>query len=297
MNARERFLAISHFEKPDRVPVIGGARRATLERWRKEGMPPDVDVATYFNLDRGVEEITAYPGEGFEWDATNLNAIDLGPVPPFEVRILEQSERYRVWIDSLGIKQRGFRADWENGWMGFATREFLEFPVKNREDFLKMRERYSPHTPGRYPKRWEELKQRWKDRDYPLGISLRGPFWWTRDMMGLHRMLLDFYRNPTLIHEIMDLCAEFQVDVLRKALDEIDPPPDQACFSEDMAYKAGPMISPKMVREFMLFPYKRMTSFLRRHGVDTIIVDSDGNVNALIPVWLEAGFNGITPAR
>jgi uroporphyrinogen decarboxylase len=50
-----------------------------------------------------------------------------------------------------------------------------------------------------------------------------------------------------------------------------------------------------MYREFMLEPLKRVVRVLRSHGVDTIIVDSDGNNDVLIPLWLEAGVNGLRP--
>jgi uroporphyrinogen-III decarboxylase len=297
VNARERFLETAHFGKPDWVPIGGGGpRKATLERWWKEGMPTDVSPSDYFKFDKA-EGISSYPGAGIEWHPENLRSVNLGPIPSFDMKILEQTDRYRVWTDHLGIKQRGFRADWDDGWSGFATREFLEFPVKNREDFLKVKKRYDPKSPGRYPQEWESLKRDLRDRDYPLGISLRGPFWWTREMMGLHAMLKGFYYDPDLIHEIMDFCAEFQIEALHRALNEIDPPPDSATISEDMAYKWGPMISPKMVREFMLSPYRRATGFLRDHNVDIIIVDSDGNIEPLIPVWLEAGINGVSPCE
>jgi hypothetical protein len=39
MNPRERFLAIAEFGKPDMVPVSGGPRKATLERWHDEACP------------------------------------------------------------------------------------------------------------------------------------------------------------------------------------------------------------------------------------------------------------------
>lgn len=45
----------------------------------------------------------------------------------------------------------------------------------------------------------------------------------------------------------------------------------------------------------MLSPYRRVTDFLRGHGVDIIFVDSDGNIDELIPLFLEAGINGIFP--
>jgi uroporphyrinogen decarboxylase len=45
----------------------------------------------------------------------------------------------------------------------------------------------------------------------------------------------------------------------------------------------------------MLGPLTRVTDALRAHGVDTIIVDSDGNNDSLIPLWLEAGVTGLRP--
>jgi uroporphyrinogen decarboxylase len=62
-----------------------------------------------------------------------------------------------------------------------------------------------------------------------------------------------------------------------------------------MAGKAGPLCSPATYREFCLQPLKRVTDLLHRHGVHTIIVDSDGNNDALIPLWLEAGVTGLRP--
>jgi uroporphyrinogen decarboxylase len=50
-----------------------------------------------------------------------------------------------------------------------------------------------------------------------------------------------------------------------------------------------------MYREFSLPPLKRVVEMLRTHGVDIIIVDSDGNNDVLIPLWLEAGVNGLRP--
>ena len=38
--------------------------------------------------------------------------------------------------------------------------------------------------------------------------------------------------------------------------------------------------------------YKKITDYLRGHGIDIITVDSDGNINELIPLWLELGVNG-----
>jgi uroporphyrinogen decarboxylase len=64
---------------------------------------------------------------------------------------------------------------------------------------------------------------------------------------------------------------------------------------EDMAYKSGPMISPTMFRKFIMPRYRQLTDLLRSHGIDMIIVDTDGNVNQLIPLWIECGVNASWP--
>ncbi len=62
-----------------------------------------------------------------------------------------------------------------------------------------------------------------------------------------------------------------------------------------MAYKSGPLISPAMVRKFMMPRYRKITDLLHSYGVDVINIESDGNLNELIPLWLESGINYVSP--
>jgi len=298
MNARERFLAVALFGKPDKVPLaIGDVRPATKRSWIKQGLPEDQSVPKYLSFEmctlRSIN-ITSYPSEGFGWKP-DPSAINLGPIPPFEYKIIKEDKRYRIWIDSLGVTQMGFQDDWKDGWSGFATRVFMDFPVKNWKDFLKMKKRYNPKDPKRYPKNWSEMAKALRKRDYPLSVEIRGPFWWTRDMVGLNKIATGIYKEPELIKEIMDFCAEFHIKTLHRALDDVDV--DYVIMNEDMGYKKGPMIGPRTVKEFMGPAYRELVKFFRDHGVKVIGVDSDGNVEPLIPLWLEFGINCITPCE
>ncbi|MEI8083945.1 MAG: hypothetical protein WCI74_19075, partial [Actinomycetes bacterium] len=60
-------------------------------------------------------------------------------------------------------------------------------------------------------------------------------------------------------------------------------------ISEDMCYKSGCFISPAMFRQFMLPAYRKLTGFYRDHGIQTVLVDSDGDVMRLIPLLIEGG--------
>ena len=70
---------------------------------------------------------------------------------------------------------------------------------------------------------------------------------------------------------------------------------DFASFCEDMAHKTGPMIDPQLYREVFGPHYRRLVDRVQRAGIDTIFLDSDGNVEDLIPVWLDLGINFIYP--
>jgi uroporphyrinogen decarboxylase len=64
-----------------------------------------------------------------------------------------------------------------------------------------------------------------------------------------------------------------------------------------MGMKTGPLLSPELFDRFMVPRYRRVTDYLRSRGVDLIFVDSDGDVHALIPLWLKAGVNGLWPCE
>ena len=276
MTPRERFLKTLLFGEPDRIPYrFGFPRKSTLEAWFKQGLPRDVDFVEFVGMDR--------------WEMLPIN---LGPVPPFEERVLEETDRYKIWIDSLGAKRLDFKRD---PTPGFVTRTWLEFPVKSRENFERMKERFDPHSPERYPKDWEERKERYKTRDFPLGVTIQSMFWRVRDWVGLEGLCTLFYDDPSFVHEMMEFVADFTIAALDKALSEVQV--DFVFFNEDMAYKSGSMISPRMVKEFLWPRYRKLVEFFRSKGVPVLIMDCDGNIEELVPLWLEVGFNAVYPVE
>ena len=70
---------------------------------------------------------------------------------------------------------------------------------------------------------------------------------------------------------------------------------DAFLFWEDMAYKTAPLISPDHARGYMLPRYRKVVDYLTGRGVPLIGLDSDGRIDSLIPVWLDAGINVLFP--
>ena len=56
-----------------------------------------------------------------------------------------------------------------------------------------------------------------------------------------------------------------------------------------MCYKNGPLISPGMFEEFILPYYRKLTGFFYDHGIEIILVDTDGDCRSLIPLFIQGG--------
>ncbi len=87
----------------------------------------------------------------------------------------------------------------------------------------------------------------------------------------------------------MDTLLFMEMEVIKRVAKDIKF--EMATYWEDMAYNGGPLISPNMVRRFMMPPYKKLNDLLHRYGVDVVFVDCDGNLDLLVPLWLECGTN------
>jgi len=274
MTQRERYLRTVRFEDVDHPPFWADwIASTTLERWHREGFPEDVHIEDYFGFER-MENVP----------------INLGLVPPFKVETLEETDKYRVFRDSDGSLRKQFK-----DYSGFGMPQWLEYPIKDGDYWERFKERLNPESPCRYPpeRKWEEMKFLWSRRDYPLAVPAGSFYGWVRNWVGMENLAYLFYDDPDLVHEMMDYIADFVIRTIHRALDEVDV--DVAIFWEDMCYKTGPLISPDMFREFLLPRYKKVTSFLREHGVRLCWVDSDGRIDQLVPLWIEGGVNGLYP--
>jgi uroporphyrinogen decarboxylase len=121
-------------------------------------------------------------------------------------------------------------------------------------------------------------------------LSFCGFFGPVRNMMGLERALYTFYDAPALIEDIMEHMLQFNIGMAKKIFGS-GLRVDIIMIWEDMAYKGGPLISPEMFTKFMIPRYRQFCDVLRSYNIEFILVDSDGDINALIEPWLTVGVN------
>ncbi|MBM3498646.1 MAG: hypothetical protein FJX74_08225 [Armatimonadetes bacterium] len=272
MSFREAFRAIMNFERADFLPQFEwGYWPATLERWRREGLPEGVQPWEHFGL-------TWYEHA----------PVNMGLWPHFETELLrDEGETFvqRQW-DGVIVRRRKDE---------LSMPQWLEFPVKTRRDWDAVVERLDPHSPERYPADWPQRIEAWRTRDHLLtcGCCEVGFFGWARALMGVENLLLAYHDDPALLHAMNRHHLDFLRTAMERELQEVEF--DFAFIWEDMAYKSGPLIGPAMVREFMLPYYRELFDFLRAHGIRLILLDSDGDITQLIPLFTEVGVDGLLP--
>lgn len=279
MNPRERYLRAMRFEPVDRIPLMEmGVLDDTFERWHSEGLPAWV---------RSLPELEAHLDLDQSW---NLNWLPIHEqiFPPFEQKILEESETEQVVSDAMGVIYRQRRKQ-------KTIPQYMRFPVENEADYEKILPRLDGKDPGRYPADFDDdLRRRHEDGEI-IGISFQGFFGFPRELMGFENVCMAFCDQPHLIRRMIADRVQFARDLFARLLSTRKL--NFVQIWEDMAYKAGPMISPRMVRQIILPAYQELVSFFRSAGVELIMVDCDGDMRQLLPIWLEAGVDGVHPCE
>jgi hypothetical protein len=84
----------------------------------------------------------------------------------------------------------------------FVTHKWLTFPVSNREDFEKMKKKYNPDDPIRYPEDLDRLVKKLRDRDYVVSLNFPGPFWQLREWCGFEPLCMMLIEDPDFVREL-----------------------------------------------------------------------------------------------
>ncbi len=268
----------------------------TLERWFAEGLDPSLKLP--HPADEGALRADMYGRIlvrefGFDRvdylrDAVISGYTDTPFLPEFDLLELENDAATRVIQDRDGIIKREFIL---NGTSSMP--QFLDYPVKTRADFHGLLPRLDPDHPQRLAANWDQTCQFYARRDFPVGLTICGAYGHPRNLFGVEGLSVAYYDQPALLHEILEQWTDFYCRLAARVWSGIQF--DFILIWEDMAYKNGPLISPRLVKEFMLPYYRRLIDCVRALGCEIIIVDSDGDVRLLAPLFISAGVNVLLP--
>jgi hypothetical protein len=275
MTHKERFLRTMHFQPVDHVPDQEfGYWGETLVAWHEQGLPEWVNTNEAADLYFGFAPQVGAP-------------INSYIIPGFEYQVLEEDDQHRIIIDGGGVTCIVHK-DGKS-----SIPKHLKFPIETRQDWDEFKLRLDSSTPGRYPENWDTLKDELNASDAPVCIHGGSLFGWVRNHMGFENLSIMCADDPEFIEEMVNYTAEFIANVIERAVRDVKF--DMCMIWEDIAFNKGPMVSPAMFRRFTSAGYKRITGLLKENGCDIVFVDCDGNMNDLIPIWLESGVNCMFP--
>jgi hypothetical protein len=279
MTQRERFIACMTFQRVDRVPLMEmGIWNDTFARWHREGLPPWVTSIRHLEDRLGLDR-------SFNMDWL---PVDDGIFPAFTPRVLEQSGDERVVVDEDGVTYRE-RTHHRT------IPQYLRFPVENEADYERLAPRLDPAVVGRYAADFDEDLAGRRMRGELVGVNFRSFFGFPRSLMGLENLCIAFHEQPALVRRIIHDRVAFAKRLLARVL--ATGALDFVQVWEDMAYKTASLVSPAQVREFILPAWTELVELLRAAGVPLIMVDCDGRVDELLPLFLEAGIDGTLPCE
>jgi hypothetical protein len=281
LNDRQRFIATMHYQARDRVPLLDFNFWAdTLPAWHRQGLPRWVN--------RRNED--AYFGFDYSLDNVHVTWVRDGLSPYFKKKILE--DLGEAWI----LQQRdGVRVKRQKEYASIPHP--IAYLLKDRESWKKhYLPRLDPDRPLRYPADWEERLKEWKDpkRTYPIILPGGSLYGWLRNWMGMENLSLVLYDDPAWFDEMVHTVADCIIGILAKIF-STGGSFEAISMWEDMAYNRGPLMSPAQFKKYLVPHYRRISDLARKHGVDVIYLDCDGKIDALLPLWLEAGINCMYP--
>jgi uroporphyrinogen decarboxylase len=120
---------------------------------------------------------------------------------------------------------------------------------------------------------------------------VRDVFSFPRDVLGFENMLADFYEEPDLISDLMEMSMEYS---LRVAANMKAMGVEVIGCLDDIADARGLFMGPKIYREQILPHFKKFISGCHSIGLK-VIKHSDGNLNEVISDLIDAGIDGLDP--
>jgi uroporphyrinogen decarboxylase len=108
---------------------------------------------------------------------------------------------------------------------------------------------------------------------------------------GMENLLLDYYDDPRLAHELAEMVIDYKIRLMRKAIRE---GADAVVSGDDYANQHGTVMSPQHFRQFVLPYLKRSIDAAHDEGVP-FIKHTDGNIWAILDDLVQAGIDALDP--
>lgn len=112
-------------------------------------------------------------------------------------------------------------------------------------------------------------------------------------LVGMENMMQYFFTEPDAVRELLHRIMDFQLTIaghyLRAGV-------EMAMCGDDLGTQRGLLLSPRIVREFLVPEYSRLFEFYRQHNV-IIWFHSCGHIMPLLDLFIDLGIDVLNPIQ
>lgn len=287
MTPRENYWKVVNHEEGEWIPIFWGGTNSSIvpqhyptlceELGVRDGKSPLGDFGTV-NLHRAVIERLHSDVELLILGAPHRNYLEDGIVEDgmWGFRMKEVGG-YRVFPDQIAPLRHAK-----------TIKEIEDHPIWPNPDDMA----YYYNSKERAQKLYDTGKVVLGEASYA-----GAPFFVYPWLRGLDQWMTDPYENPDLYRHLAKKITDYSAEILERWLNEVGKYLDVLCFYDDIAMQTGPMVSLDHYREWILPYEKRLTDLSRRMTKARFSIHCCGSCYALLPGFLEAGYDILNPVQ
>lgn len=288
MTNRERVMNVLHYRDVDRLPAVHfGYWPELLVEWAEQGkIPEELSKGNYDGSDK---EVALDKIIGWDCNWSRTVGCNNGLFPCFEYKVLEVlPDGSRRVQNSLGVIERV-----KPGTVSIPSED--DYLLKDREAFETLYRPKMQYSDERVNFEYFRTFNDNRSDDVVVGVAAGSVLGDIRNMtsvIGMSYLMYD--EDETLFADIVDAYAQMQYSCLEAVL-KTGASFDFGHYWEDICFKNGPLLSPKLFEDVCAEHYRKRNELLHSYGIDIISLDCDGVTGQLLPIWFETGVNVMFP--
>lgn len=169
------------------------------------------------------------------------------------------------------------------------TPMYREGLIKSPDDWKNWDKRDLMKWPERTNRTFKRIQRDFGDRIFVCAGFLFGLFENTWQPMGFERFSVALRREKDFLKRMIKFYEDHYCMMIEAWADAGVP---GIVYTEDQAFRSGPMINPRQMKELYTDSYSRITETAHKCGMK-IIVHSCGRVYDLLEWWADCGFDGV----
>jgi len=290
MTNRERVHAIFSYAQYDRMPIVDfGFNIDALKTWHKQGHLTSEDLIDCGDGGTGEKRIEEKLGFDFSWKRGLVPNLETRLLPYFERKILKKFPDGLMHIITGNGTIEGVKEGIS------CIPQDIDTLLKGRKEWEELFLPKLQYTEERIKKLVESgMPKECSKLENPRGIFCGSLYGFIRNMTGVQHLAYLQADDEDLYCEIINTIGDLCYSVTKAAL-ESGFEFDYAHFWEDICFKTGPLVNPKIFHEKVGPLYKKITDLLHEYNVKFVSLDCDGFIEHLIPTWLLNGVNVMFP--